>query len=373
MLPLPDRPAGQRLLQIDGLRGIAAVSVVFFHTKINEAFWMWSFVDLFFVLSGFLITSILFYTSRPSFLSVRNFYIRRAFRIWPVYYLTLAYCLCFAYLIRGEAFAWPYAGVRSFLFLQFVDFYWADPARIAVEWSRYVPFFAHSWSLAVEEQYYLIWPGLVFALRARPRLLAGMCFAWIALSVVLGLMHLPYVLLMTRADGLALGSLLALYLRPNGVAALQTTVLTRWLVLAGVVGVAIIAPYLLTGYEGATASRYQTMVADFNLTLPILGFALLFVAVLGYTLTRGQSSAAEHPVVRVLSSRPLVYLGSVSYALYMFHQPVFYSAAHLAPGLSPGWRGALAWVVLFAAAQVSRVLIERHFERAKHRYPLGMA
>jgi peptidoglycan/LPS O-acetylase OafA/YrhL len=82
----------KRLTQLDGLRGIAALGVVLFHCFGSAFFWMWSFVDLFFVLSGFLITGILL--RRPlDGAALKNFWMRRILRIWPVYYLALALAL----------------------------------------------------------------------------------------------------------------------------------------------------------------------------------------------------------------------------------------------------------------------------------------
>ncbi len=363
-----------RLAIIDGLRGLAAVGVVLFHTRLNRLFWMWSFVDLFFVISGFLITSILIYQCQGRFQALKNFYIRRALRIWPLYYLTLLYCLGYALATQaGAGLVWPYASFRSFFFLQFIDFYWADLADVGIRWSQYIPMFGPSWSLAVEEQFYLLWPFVVFALRRRPAVLAGICSTWVLASVVLGMLKLPYILMMTRADGLALGALLALVIRADGVPALSVSanLLRRSLLAALVIGALIVAYYMGLGYLQPQADRYQHMVNEFTLAPVIFGYSLFFASFLGLMLMHGLSGG-HSKLLRSLASRPLVYLGSVSYALYLFHQPVF-STIYTRAVLPAPVRELLSWVLLFALAECSRRWLEARFHRAKHNYPIEAA
>src|SRR5208337_3451124 len=159
----------RRIPELDGLRGLAALTVVVFDLYPTVMPFGWAAVDLFFTLSGFLITGIILEQGdEPRFLC--TFYVRRSLRIWPIYYVTIA-----ALLLAGNV-SWhrwlPFA-----LYLQNTDFY-----LMPLEGMRekvFTPDWAmlnHAWSLAVEEQFYLIWPGLVLlAGRRRVRALTFGC------------------------------------------------------------------------------------------------------------------------------------------------------------------------------------------------------
>ena len=254
---------------LDGVRGLAVLMVLLFHfvgdvppsgsvervivgvTKYG-AFG----VELFFVLSGFLITGILYDTHNGPYY-FRNFYMRRFLRIFPLYYGVLALVFFVAplipllrgptldYLLDRQAWAWLYA----------VNIYIAGHG----EWS--FSYLNHFWSLAIEEHFYFFWPLVVFALARRPRALIAVSLA-IALGAMLArltgsLMGLSwwttYTLTPFRLDGLALGAFLAVAVRqPEGLERLA-----RALPLAVAVAGGLAAATYLAGLawrEGAGAS-----------------------------------------------------------------------------------------------------------------------
>src|SRR5436190_3454423 len=219
---------------LDGLRGLAVMMVLVFHfvgqmlptNGVERAIlgvtkYGLLGVDLFFVLSGFLITGILYDAhNKPHYF--RNFYMRRLLRIFPLYYGVLALVFFVAplipllrgptldYLVDRQAWAWLYA----------VNIYIAEQG----DWS--FSYLEHFWSLAIEEHFYLFWPVVVFLLARRPRALIAVSLA-AALCAMLArltgsLMGLSwwttYVLTPFRLDGLALGAFLAVMARqPDGV------------------------------------------------------------------------------------------------------------------------------------------------------------
>lgn len=207
-----------RIKELDGLRAIAALLVIAWHyvgIPDGPTYWMWNVfhvghfgVDLFFVLSGFLITTILLeHRNSPSYFS--SFYGRRAFRIWPIYYLMVAICIVGyvtgtkPYLFDGAVPMWTYLlGLQNFWMAKTQSYgnFWLSP----------------TWSLAIEEQFYLVFPLVVryVPVRHLPKILA-------VIIVVCPLARLAdsftddefgfYVLPQFRADVLAIGALIAWY------------------------------------------------------------------------------------------------------------------------------------------------------------------
>src|ERR1041385_2325106 len=139
---------------LDGIRGVAVLMVVFLHSRLMPFGWVG--VQVFFVLSGFLITSILqTQTDRPFGFFMRRFYWRRGLRIWPLYFLFLALCLIAHACLRiPETWpsAWPWLASFTYNIVR-ISPHFADS-----------DYFGHFWTLCVEEQFYLVWPFAVFFL-----------------------------------------------------------------------------------------------------------------------------------------------------------------------------------------------------------------
>ena len=292
----------QYIPALDGLRGIAVSLVVFYHchTKLGDgllsrfAEYGWAGVNLFFVLSGFLITGIII-EGREDVHFFRNFYARRALRIWPVYVLLLLlnYVLVPCLLEQNPQHAWRITSTAPWLYYAlFVQnlFALALPGPIGP-----------TWSLAIEEQFYLAWApiGRRLSLRHMAILLATVFVASPAIrACYTGLLTPTHTLI--HLDGLAIGSLIAVLLR------MDTFSKPVWRKL-GVAGIAF-------GIFGVGLMLFRgTAFAD---TFLALGFG-------GMLITAIVSEPGSSLYARVLCAWPLKSIGTVSYGLYMTHILVF--------------------------------------------------
>ncbi len=285
--------------ELQGLRGIAVLGVVFYHCHprlvgtwvYGASLWGWAGVNLFFVLSGFLITSILLETRhRPHYF--RNFYARRVLRIWPVYVLVLAVVYLEAPWFIGPPVA---EAVKTAPWLAYI-FFVQNLFHLALP-----PALGQTWSLAIEEQYYFLWAPLVRLLR-RPWLLAVALGAAIVASPVVRLENFRWMTpthTLIHLDGIAWGGLLAL--------ALYTLAWSRraWLILAVSGGAA--------GWLAAATIAGGTAFLDSALAVCFAGAVLAALA----------STGARNPVNAALRRGPLAYYGQISYGLYMIHIAVF--------------------------------------------------
>lgn len=363
------------MLPFDGMRGIAAIGVVAFH--MNPAspftFWTWTFVDMFFVLSGFLIGTILYRGISEGTLSLKNFWMRRILRIWPVYYLVLV--LVSVWALSSSVMHLPLkALLQSLFFLQFTGAYF----HLGISWEsvhwQFIPWFDHSWSIAVEEQFYFLLPMLLWLFGTRARSIFLMVI--VALVASQFMLHKGFIptLLGTRMQGLALGLLLV--------------PLSQWLEHSSADAKPARRPFVLMVFAGSFVAGLYTVVPFFMQIFPILqkgmtvdpelishfqisavlGMPLVYFAIVGFVLARPQGGLA-----RVFSTPVLVYLGSISYALYMIHVPV--------AGLFMAWRGrALSeeslficlayWAAILGLAVLSKIFIESRFNALKDRYPV---
>jgi len=311
------QPAGKakglaHIPELDGIRGLAALIVMFFHyfqhaplTGGGVADVIQKFstigqtgVALFFVLSGFLITRILLETkSDPRYFGV--FFARRALRIFPLYYLAL--CLVYFVLPRFTGHSSPPVSQQLIHWLYLQNF------AMTFGWDWNGP--AHFWSLAVEEHFYLLWPLVVYFLP--PRRLAAFAIAIIVLAFACRVAFLfadigTFFFTLTRMDALAFGALLAMRYESHGISASDR----RWLVIAaGIVAAAAGGAWLVLGGMGVPGFG----LIKYTLT-DVLYLTLLALAV---------SAAPHSPGSRALRLRPLTYTGKISYGLYVFHPLVF--------------------------------------------------
>jgi peptidoglycan/LPS O-acetylase OafA/YrhL len=285
--------------ELQGLRGLAVLSVVFYHchprlegTWVHYAsLWGWAGVNLFFVLSGFLITSILLEArTKPHYF--RNFYGRRALRIWPVYVLLLAMVYLQAPWFIGPPVA---AAIKSAPWLAYI-FFVQNLFHLALP-----PAISPTWSLAIEDQYYFLWAPTVRFLR-RPWALAAVLACALAASPMLRIANFPWMTLthtLIHLDGIALGSLLAL-----GLYALPLRRRTwLWMGLGGMV----------VGFWATATVAGGTAFLDSSLALAFAGAVLAAIA----------STGARNPLNAALRRGPLAFYGRISYGLYMIHIMVF--------------------------------------------------
>jgi peptidoglycan/LPS O-acetylase OafA/YrhL len=313
----------ERVPQLDGLRGLAILLVVLCHYVANAdharlGYWPrhflsgltvgWSGVDLFFVLSGFLIGGILL-DNRDSPRYFRTFYWRRVFRILPVYYLwILLYVVIVAIGVYGMPGSLP-VGKRDLaaapvyiLFLQNL-IYWPSP----FQWKWFVV----TWSLAVEEQFYLLAPIAVrwVPIRRLTSLLVAVVCAAPLLRLVIytclpKLSYLAGFAMPCRADALALGILAAIGWRQE---AFRKTLETRRPVVSGIT----ILAFLVVAVLAPTFVRPAGIV---TYTVGYSALAVFYTCVLLLALSQTDSF-----VVRLLRLRWLRYLGGISYCVYIVH------------------------------------------------------
>jgi len=314
---------------LDGVRGIAILLVMFFHTTVlatpilggghfDQSIWQaaragWSGVDLFFVLSGYLITGILLDTrGREGYF--KSFYARRFLRIFPLYYAFLAFVLLILPTV-APALVHDVARLRERQ-MWFWTYLTNIGMAIHTDWAT----LPHFWSLAVEEQFYLIWPTVVLLVSPVRLKWVTIWLFVIALAARIGLLmsgaraEAVFLLTPARMDTLAIGALLAVLARDPSSAGR----IPQWSGRAALVGgLALLAIVVMRG----TLEEYDPVVQTAGYTL----LAVFFAGVVG-SVAGGQSGWFG----RAMEWSPLRYLGRRSYALYVIHPLVLVAARRVA-------------------------------------------
>ena len=375
------RPEGGFIPALDGLRGIAIVMVMLHHFTLYRPdagidaligdllFFCWTGVDLFFVLSGFLITGILLDT-RANERYFRTFYARRTLRIFPLYYLVLF--LAFVVLPEFPAVHQVIAGQAEEPPRQWP--YWFYLTNFSIADGGWVHGWVDvSWSLAIEEQFYLVWPLVIWL--CPPRLVPWLCTAIFVAEVFArsfarasDVPVLPiYVVTWFRLDGLVIGALLAVALRRGIMPALDR--LVPVVVIAGIAG--LIAVTILGGHTWWWNRRMQQF-----------GYSLI-VVIAGAMLVSAISRPADSLWPRMLSVGWLRAFGKYSYALYLIHVPVMravqaYVFDPVAYQAIAPWNAQLLFYLAaaapaFALAWLSWRVLESPILSLKTRFPYARA
>jgi peptidoglycan/LPS O-acetylase OafA/YrhL len=294
---------------VDGLRAIAVLAVVFYHAELPGFSGGFVGVDVFFVISGFLITGIIWREIGSGDFSLQAFYVRRIKRIFPALFAVLALSSIAASVLLIPSDLAKFGKTVSATVLFYSNFYWQKNTDYFDAPARENPLL-HMWSLSVEEQFYAVWP-LALLLMSRLVSIKRAIYIVAALtliSLVLSEARLPnyqkdaFYFPWCRAWELLLGALLALSqagLRPGPL----TTVLA---------GTGLAAIGLAVTFYDASAP-FPGLAA----LLPCGGAALLIAA-----------AGTGNPVTRILSAEPLRRVGLISYSLYLIHWPLF-SFSHL--------------------------------------------
>lgn len=292
----------EHLPTLDGLRGVAVLMVVFYHYLpragggglFRIGSFGWAGVDIFFVLSGFLITTILF-RQRTLPHALPNFYVRRVLRLFPLFYVLAGLMLLLTPVLHLH-WKWPQL---AFLFYG---------ANYLMAWNPGYSFIGpfallHIWSLAVEEQFYMIWPWFVCAKLKRSTLLRICAGAFILAPVVRFLLlrhgvslYFVYVSLPTRMDSLFAGAGLALMPLPSRK--------TAHLVLA--VSAAILLGCVLRSHS-LFSERFPMSTVGYS-AIALAAATLIVLSLHSGTIVR-----------RLLMLRPLRFYGRYSYGLYLWH------------------------------------------------------
>lgn len=292
---------------IDGLRAIAVLAVVIHHFAPAALPGGFVGVDIFFVISGYLITQQLLASLQSGKFSFADFYAKRIHRIVPALWLVVMACLLVGGLTLSPA-EWvtlakgavaAVLGLSNIFFWQEYGNYFGGDAKSAM--------LLHTWSLGVEEQFYLLWPLVLWFLIKLP----GRWLGWtLLLGVVCGVVFsqwaanryasASYYLLPTRFFELLLGALLAWHLMQKNRISLTAPVTN-------------LIAFLGLGLIGITLFRLNASAVfpGWNALLPTLGAALLILA-----------GVRHHFFYSVLASEPFVHVGLISYALYLWHWPV---------------------------------------------------
>jgi peptidoglycan/LPS O-acetylase OafA/YrhL len=334
---------------LDGLRAVAVMIVLVAHSHASFIRSGSVGVDIFFVLSGFLITTILSAEmQRRGTISLRNFYVRRVLRLVPCLVLTT---IVFAVLVHAQTGRWPLMQLAIALT------HTANWARALFDVK--LGAIDHYWSLAIEEQYYLVWPFIVLWLERAIRddarkgllLLAAALAVALYRSAMVGTFSPAriYFGFDTHMDGLVLGSALSYLLKSRGN--------SRELVLNGKALAVVVVPACI---------MVVLVLCRLNWENPWMGRIGFFVgaavsALTIYDLTAGSSSWLR----ALLSLAPITYIGRISYGMYLLHMPLFQALDNVFPDTH--WRVLAPFKIALgvAAASASYYGVERHFLKLK--------
>lgn len=330
----------------------------------------WAGVDLFFVLSGFLITGILLDAKTSRLHYFRNFYARRCLRIVPLYYGYLIVMFGVVALFAASAEYRELQAAQGWFWLYLANMWYALHGGQAIDLYGT----GHLWSLAVEEQFYLVWPAVV--LMCRPRTLGYACAfvmlgSWASRAAMAqsgAPLFTSFTFTLSRADGLAAGALLAVLIRH------RPEVVARLALPLAVISAATFAATVVA--QGGTPVFYPAMQ-----TFGMVSLVVLFASVIALELI-----AHAGWLHRLLRARILRFFGKHSYALYVVHWPIatwlvwHVDLQHALPGvgdsLLPGrilftataLVGSLILsVVTWHVVEQPCIRLKRHFPQAEER------
>jgi len=363
-----------RVAELDGVRGIAILLVMVFHfgsvtpsqsTFLNqighEAIGFgWCGVDLFFVLSGFLITGILL-DSKGSLNYFSVFYARRVLRILPLYYFAVFVFFQVIPLLANR-FGWNWTKISSTEQV----WYWLHVSNWRTAFQPLVyPQVTHFWSLAIEEQFYLVWPAIVLVC-SRRRLLQVCVFLIVASAVARNLpqvqelsaqySNLLYRLTPFRSDSLLMGAAGALIVRDQS----WTSRAHRWLKLIFALSCLAVAAVVAAA---GTTSPHSGAMTRFGYS----ALGLLFVSGILYSAWHTGGDG----IARILRSGLLTSFGKYSYAMYLVHAPLIPLVRVRVVG-----HGVLSIILSIVAGMVATYVLallswnclERHFLKLKGRF-----
>lgn len=361
-----DRDSGGIIPELDGVRGVAILLVLLFHLKRHLAVYFqvprlfapleigWSGVDLFFVLSGFLITSILLRTKgTPNYF--KSFYARRLLRIFPLYYAALFLFFYLELPLRQQTGTWLDVRPTEQLW------YWSYLANWRNIWVT-VPPLSHLWSLSIEEQFYALWPLTIFLCDSR--YLKHLCVSIIGLSFAASAgiefvtrnSDIAFLATISRLDTLGLGALLAVVVWEGKDVEALASVLRRSL------PVALVATILCVMFQQKTGVRSLLL-----LSLAVVYSWMVLHCATGTSTVLG--AAMRNPALRSL--------GRYSYGIYVLHPVVL---RYCLPFVALGMKRLPAIVaipvamtisvaIIYAVARLSWFVLEERFLRWKDRFP----
>ena len=327
---------------IDGVRCIAVLSVLLYHFEYKFIPGGFVGVDVFFVISGFLITRLLLADVKRETFSFRRFYMRRIRRLAPALIATLVASFVVASFFLTPSHFQRFSGASLASLLSFSNFYfWAESGYFDA--SAELKPLLHTWSLSVEEQFYLVWPALIFFMRGKAaKFIATVFIVLFAVSLAaawIGNAHIPsatFFLMPFRVYEFSIGALLALMplARFRGY---------RWNEIMVALG-------LVLAYISVTQFNKGTAFPDINALLPCAAAALLI-------------AFGTSPILGlVLRNRLSVFIGKISYSLYLVHWPVVVLYKHASfDDVVVGKTRIALLAMTFALAIALHYLIENRF------------
>jgi len=298
--------------EIDGLRAVAVLPVIFFHAGLSFFSGGYVGVDVFFVISGYLITTIILSEKENGKFTIANFYERRARRILPALTVVLLACLPFAWywMLPKQLEEFSQSLIAVSLFFSNI-FFWQRSGYFDTA-AVFRPLL-HTWSLAVEEQYYLFFPlFILLTWRFGRRIMLSMLAILGIVSILLaqwGAVNYPeaaFYLIPTRLWEILIGSFVAFYLFDKRKAKSDSSALFPYMnQVLSLLGLSLILYAILAFDE-------QTPFPSFFTLVPVLGTALIILFASGKTFTE-----------IILSNKFFVGIGLISYSAYLWHQPIF--------------------------------------------------
>lgn len=329
---------------LDGLRAIAVLVVVFNHAGFLFFRGGYIGVDIFFVISGFLITTIIAREIKENEFTLLKFYERRVRRILPALTVMVVFALLASALLydSGRFKSFAKSLLATMLFYSNINF-WNEAGYFDAP-SLLKPLL-HTWSLAVEEQFYIVYPLFMYAIHAWARkseklilCVVGLASLTLAVySVNTGDASSAFYLSHLRAWELLVGGLLALNIFPATTNKGVNTAL-------GIVGLLMIAIPVIQYTD-------RTPFPGLSAAAPVLGTAFIIYS----------NTSAQSPIGRILSIAPMVFVGQISYSLYLWHWPLFIFAEYYIIRPLTGLELSLLLVLIFAVSTLSWRFVETPF------------
>jgi peptidoglycan/LPS O-acetylase OafA/YrhL len=342
--------ARPHLSGLDGLRAIAAFLVVFDHAGLHAYAPGGLGVLAFFVLSGFLITWLLIGEDDVTqSVSLSRFYLRRSFRIFPAFYVYFVLVLL-VMVARHRPINMAQTISASLYVTNYYQAIFGDPNTGL----------SHTWSLAVEEQFYLLWPAIFLLMKNHERRFKALALAipllWLYRAALIYLFHVPesyiYEAFDTRADHLLIGCFLAVSLRGGRFAwlwkkacASPAMILVTLLLLAAIVAIGRLVP-----------------IANYRDTVEFVVEPVLIFVLIGQLI-----AFPSHPVTAPFNWAWIRYLGGLSYSIYLYQQLLTYPIMSRL-GTSPIVALVITVAVIIIAAACSYHFVERPFLRLRNRF-----
>lgn len=334
--------------EIDGLRALAVVPVILFHAGFEWFSGGFVGVDIFFVISGYLITTIIISEMAEGKFSIVNFYERRARRILPALFFMMFVCLPFAWfwLFPNDLGDFGQSLIAVSTFSSNI-FFWSETGYFSKA-AEFKPLI-HTWSLAVEEQFYILFPlFLVFIWKLGVKWLMALLF--ISFVVSLGFSHwgsfnkpsVTFYFLPTRAWELLIGVFIAFNFKHGRLIKSDLT-------------------NQILSFMGASMVIYSIIWFDKNTPFPSL-YALIPTVGAGLIIFSGNPNTI---VNKILSFQPVVFVGLISYSAYLWHQPIMAFARIRLPGEPSNYLLAALCLSSFFVAYISWIWVENPFRGDK--------